>query len=313
MPSPPRRRAEGARAGPIRVRIGVYTGEPLVTEEGYVGIDVHQQRGSRPPRMGARSSSPGRRAASSRRALPSATSASTAEGLDWRRTPLSTRRGRLPPLRTLDATICPSSGSRSSAASVELEQLVALLSDGTRSSPSPCPGGTGKTRLALQVAAELVGNLPDEVFWMLARGPTDPELLRRSLPNDRAPDDLTGFLRGRALLLLLDNSEHLLDAAPAVSDVLAPAPGSGSSSEPGAASCSGRAGIPARPASREAGRRALCRARSGVGARGRSRRDGGRDLPPPRRLRSPSSWRQRGRSCLRPSGFSSGSTRRLPS
>ena len=32
----------GARAGPVRVRMGLHTGEPTLTEEGYVGIDVHR-------------------------------------------------------------------------------------------------------------------------------------------------------------------------------------------------------------------------------------------------------------------------------
>ena len=104
----------------------------------------------------------------------------------------------------------------------ELEELVARLSNGTRLLTLTGPGGTGKTRLALQVAAELVGTQRDGVFWVPLAGLTDRELLPAEVAQVvGAPDDLAGFLRGRQLLLLLDNFEHLLDAAPIVSDLLA--------------------------------------------------------------------------------------------
>src|SRR5207247_1542648 len=108
----------------------------------------------------------------------------------------------------------------------ELEELVALLSNGTRLLTITGPGGTGKTRLALQVAAELVGTLNDGVFWVPLVGLSDPELMSSAVAQAiGAPDDLAGFLRGRELLILLDNFEHLLDAAPAVSTVLAASSG----------------------------------------------------------------------------------------
>jgi predicted ATPase len=60
------------------------------------------------------------------------------------------------------------------------------------------------------------------VFWVPLGGLSDPELVPTEVAQTiGAPDDLAGFLRGRELLLLLDNFEHLLDAAPAVSTVLA--------------------------------------------------------------------------------------------
>jgi predicted ATPase/DNA-binding SARP family transcriptional activator len=103
----------------------------------------------------------------------------------------------------------------------ELEALVAMLSNGTRLLTITGPGGTGKTRLALQVAAELVSRLRDGVYWVSLAGLTDPELLASEVAQTiGAPDDLTGFLRGRELLLFLDNFEHLLDAAPLVSGLL---------------------------------------------------------------------------------------------
>src|SRR5204863_2687710 len=107
----------------------------------------------------------------------------------------------------------------------EVAELVELLGD-RRLVTVTGPGGTGKTRLALQVAAELVGAVSDGVFWV-ALGPlTDPALVPTEIAQAiGAPDDLGGFLRGRELVLLLDNFEHLLEAAPTVADLLATATG----------------------------------------------------------------------------------------
>ena len=77
------------------------------------------------------------------------------------------------------------------------------------------PGGTGKTRLGLQVAAELVAGFRDGVFWVPLAGLSDPELVSSELGQAWSADDVNGFFRGKELLLLLDNFEHLLDAAPA--------------------------------------------------------------------------------------------------
>ncbi len=97
-----------------------------------------------------------------------------------------------------------------------------MLSNGTRLLTVTGPGGTGKTRLGLQVGAELVGRMRDGVFWVPLVGLTDPQLLPSEVAQVvGAPDDLAGFLRGRELLLVLDNFEHLLDAAPAVAALLA--------------------------------------------------------------------------------------------
>src|SRR5204863_299323 len=72
--------------------------------------------------------------------------------------------GDFPPLRTLDATNLPVVSIPLVGRELELQELVALLSNGTRLLTLTGPGGTGKTRLALQVGAELVGRLDDGVF-----------------------------------------------------------------------------------------------------------------------------------------------------
>jgi predicted ATPase/class 3 adenylate cyclase len=209
--------------GLIRVRMGVHTGEPIVTEEGYVGIDVH-----RAARIAA--------AAHGGQVVLSETTRRLLEddapvrdlGEHRLKDLISAERlyqlgdGDFPALRTLDATNLPVAASPLVGREQELDEIVAMLSNGTRLLTVTGPGGTGKTRLGLQVGAELVGRMRDGVFWVPLVGLTDPQLLPSEVAQVvGAPDDLAGFLRGRELLLVLDNFEHLLDAAPAVAALLA--------------------------------------------------------------------------------------------
>ena len=154
-------------AGPIRVRMGIHTGEPLKTDEGYVGMDVH-----RAARIAA--------AAHGGQIVLSETTRRLLEN-DASIRDLGEHRlkdlvhaerlyqlgdGDFPPLRTLDATNLPLASSPLVGREREVEELVAMLSNGTRLLTLTGPGGTGKTRLALQVAAELVGTQRDGVFWV---------------------------------------------------------------------------------------------------------------------------------------------------
>jgi predicted ATPase/class 3 adenylate cyclase len=210
-------------AGHIRVRMGIHTGEPIVTDEGYVGVDVH-----RAARIAAAAHG-GQIVLSdtTRRLLDS--DASIRDLGEHRLKDLTGAErlyqlgeGDFPPLRTLDATNLPVTASPLVGREQELNELVLLLSDGTRLLTVTGPGGTGKTRLALQVAADLVGTLRDGVFWVPLAGLSDAELLSSEVAQAvGARDDLAGFLHGKELLILLDNFEHLLDAAPVVSAVLA--------------------------------------------------------------------------------------------
>jgi predicted ATPase/class 3 adenylate cyclase len=218
---------DGLAEGPVRVRIGVHTGEPLVAAEGYVGIDVH-----RAARIAAAAN--GGQVVISQTTRDLVDSDAGLRDLGVHRLKDLTAPERLyqlgddefPPLRTLDATNLPVTSSTLLGREEELEQLMKLLTDGTRLVTVTGPGGTGKTRLALQVAAELVGTFSDGVFWVPLAGVADPELvlpeIARTLP---ARDDLLGYLRGKGLLLLVDNFEHLLAAAPDLASLLAAADG----------------------------------------------------------------------------------------
>jgi predicted ATPase/DNA-binding CsgD family transcriptional regulator/class 3 adenylate cyclase len=90
-------------------------------------------------------------------------------------------------------------------------------------------GGCGKTRLALQVAAELVEDYPDGVWLVelasLSDGPLVPQTIATILgvpeQSDRPlAETLAGYLRSKSLLLVLDNCEHLLSAFAPLADAL---------------------------------------------------------------------------------------------
>jgi class 3 adenylate cyclase len=94
------------------------------------------------------------------------------------------------------------------------------------------PGGTGKTRLATQVAAELLGQFQDGVCFVALAPIRDPSLVAATigqalaLPLDGARPPLEivkGYVRERELLLVLDNLEQVLNAAPQFVELLAAA------------------------------------------------------------------------------------------
>lgn len=96
------------------------------------------------------------------------------------------------------------------------------------------PPGTGKTRLALEVASVVLPNYPDGVFWVPLAPVSDPRLVLHSIAqhiggmtetSHASPLEMVQKrLRDKSLLLILDNFEHLLSAAPLVSDLLLAAP-----------------------------------------------------------------------------------------
>ena len=111
---------------------------------------------------------------------------------------------------------------------VEIERTLAM----TRLLTLTGVGGSGKTRLALEVARDLVGAYPDGV-WLVELAPlTDPDLVPqavtqslgvRETPGQPLVGTLVGALRHKDMLLVLDNCEHLVEAAARLVDTLLPA------------------------------------------------------------------------------------------
>jgi predicted ATPase/class 3 adenylate cyclase len=96
------------------------------------------------------------------------------------------------------------------------------------------PGGTGKTRVSVQAAAELTDEYEDGVFFVALAAIADPSLVvptvARTLglieAGNQPPEELLkGYLRDRHILLVLDNFEQVLEAAPLMDEVLHSAPG----------------------------------------------------------------------------------------
>jgi predicted ATPase/transcriptional regulator with XRE-family HTH domain len=93
--------------------------------------------------------------------------------------------------------------------------------------------GIGKTRLSLEIAARLAADFTDGVYFVALASLRDPNLFLptvgqvlglRETGNRRLADTLNGYLRDRALLLVLDNFEQVIPAALLVSDLLAASP-----------------------------------------------------------------------------------------
>ncbi|MFN2197320.1 MAG: AAA family ATPase, partial [Anaerolineales bacterium] len=114
----------------------------------------------------------------------------------------------------------------------EIETLVQRF-PGTRLLTLTGPGGTGKTRLALQAAAELLDKFADGVFFFDLTLLNDAALVPHSIAEALNVRELTTepiletlklFLEHKTLLLVLDNYEHIMAAAPLVGELLAAGP-----------------------------------------------------------------------------------------
>jgi predicted ATPase/class 3 adenylate cyclase len=141
-----------------------------------------------------------------------------------------------PPLRTLETRPhnLPTLATPFLGREREVAEVVALLqSADARLVTLTGPGGTGKTRLALQAAAEMLDAFPDGIFFVPLAALRDSELVPSAIASALGLREQAGLTPGQAvreavagkrLLLVLDNVEQVIIAAPFVGELLVAAP-----------------------------------------------------------------------------------------
>jgi predicted ATPase/class 3 adenylate cyclase len=227
----------------VRVRMGIHTGDGRLDADGtYIGADVH-----RAARVAA--------AGHGGQVLLSETTSSLVadelpagvglRGLGEHRLKdlrpericqlvIEGERTEFPPIRSLDRR--PNNLPTQLTSFVGREQPLAdaeALLDTTRLLTLTGPGGTGKTRLSLQLAANVAERYPDGIWFVALEPVRDPGLVAATILTTlglveaggrSARDVLVDWLGNRQVLLVLDNFEQVIDGAPVVADLLRSAP-----------------------------------------------------------------------------------------
>jgi predicted ATPase len=138
-----------------------------------------------------------------------------------------------PPIRSLTAPMRLAAELSSFVGREEELRVATALLDSTRLLTLLGPGGTGKTRLALQIGLHVAPRFNDGIVFVDLGPLVDPRLVESSIARAVGPTEqasrpiaelLVVYLRDRELLLILDNFEHLLPAGDAVAELLSTAP-----------------------------------------------------------------------------------------
>ncbi|HLX31175.1 MAG TPA: adenylate/guanylate cyclase domain-containing protein [Gaiellaceae bacterium] len=213
----------GLESGPIRIRVGVHTGEPGLDPPKYVGIDVH---------LAARVMAAGHGG-------QTLLTRATRDLLDLDARDLGEHRlkdipepvrlyqlgeGDFAPLRTLSNTNLPIPLSSFLGRERELEQAEGLLEE-VRLVTISGPGGAGKTRFAIELASRRLERYPNGVFWVPLAPLRDPALvLDTAAAAVGAKNGLADHVGSSRVLLVLDNMEQVVEAAPVLSELLSACP-----------------------------------------------------------------------------------------
>ena len=224
--------------GAVRVRMGMHTGEAVVQRDDYVGLAVHQAA-----RICAAGHG-GQILLSAETLEASGKPAPPAEAVDIGLHRLKdlpdavhlfqVAHPELPagtPRLRIDATPgnLPKQVNSFVGRKGEQEQVAGHLEEGARLVTLTGPGGCGKTRLAVQVAAGVVGRYPHGAWLVDLSGVREPDLVTRTVSavlgvtdaSGRSPaSTLTEHLARRRLLLILDNCEHLVAASAELADLI---------------------------------------------------------------------------------------------
>src|SRR5271165_7603870 len=223
-----------APLAPIRLRIGVHTGEIQLRDEGnYAGPTINRTARLRDLAHGGQTVLSGATEPLVVDRLPEGAWLTDLGTHGLRDLPRPERVVQLchpdlvnefPPLRvsgTVVVTRLPVQLTSFVGRDAQLTQLRAMLAE-NRVVTLTGAGGVGKTRLAIQVAAQMTGEFGDGVWYVDLAPITDPELVpltvARALglpdqPGRSTMDTLTRFIADKQMLVVLDNCEHLLDAS----------------------------------------------------------------------------------------------------
>jgi predicted ATPase/class 3 adenylate cyclase len=216
---------EALASRPIQVRMGLHTGTPLLTAEGYVGGDVHRAA----------------RIAACGHGGQVLVSASAAQLVELHLTDLGEHRlkdlsaperiyqlgeGDFPALKTLYRTNLPVPATPFLGRESELAEVLSLLArEDTRLLTLTGPGGTGKTRLALQAAAEAAEAFPDGIWWVPLAPLRDPTLvLETAAQAVGSKNGLAEHISDKAMLCLFDNFEQVVEAGAGLAELLSACP-----------------------------------------------------------------------------------------
>ncbi|HUF07528.1 MAG TPA: adenylate/guanylate cyclase domain-containing protein [Candidatus Binatia bacterium] len=228
----------------LRVRIGVHTAEgAMAVEDDYAGIDVHRAARIMGAGHGGQVLLSAVTRALVEQSLPPDVSLldlgrhrlkDLAQPEDLTQLCVRGLPTEFPPLRTLDIgrTNLPAQATTFIGRDEEVARIRELLRE-NRLVTLTGPGGTGKTRLSLQVAAEELEAFADGVFFVALESVREPELVVPSVGKaigvaDVGPSPiqrLIEHLAGKRLLLVLDNLEQVVEVAPAIGALLQGAAG----------------------------------------------------------------------------------------
>jgi predicted ATPase/class 3 adenylate cyclase len=227
------------------VRMGLHTGRPTLSTTGYLGLDVHRAARIAAAGHGGQVLLSRDTASLVRRNLPQSVSLRDLGSHRLKDLEHPERiyqlvapglRTDFAPIKSLDAR--PNNLPRQLTPLIgrerEIQAVSAVLRRGDiRLVTLTGLGGTGKTRLAVQIGAELLDEFSDGVFFVALAGVTNPNLVAPTIAGTlgvhqigAAPiiEALTRFLRDRQVLLVLDNFEHVVAGAPVVTAVLQACP-----------------------------------------------------------------------------------------
>jgi len=226
----------------VRVRMGMHTGEGLISGGSYVGLDVHRAARIAGAGHGGQVLISGSTSALVEGALPDGVS--LREMGEHRLKDLS-RPERLwglaieglasdfPPLGTLNAVPnnLPTQLTSFLGREREIAEARQLLIDG-RLLTLTGPGGTGKTRLSLQIAADATDRFPDGIYFVPLGTIGQADLVLPTIgqavglvdPGVEPLQRLAEHIGDRCFLLVLDNFEQVSDAAPGIAELLLRAP-----------------------------------------------------------------------------------------